>query len=314
MPGDYSFDYRLENAAGFDDATVTIQVQQLPVAVADSYTTELNVTLEVTTVDLDDLLDNDTLGYPPASIASFGGGDLAGDAGSNLAGTGVGLAGGTLTVNANGSFTLTTPTQSGSFSFDYRLTNLAGSDDATVTIQIDDPPAVTSTTPLDEAANVAVDTNLSITFSENVTVTDDWFAIVCATSGSYNPTGSGGATVVAVSDTDPSYSLNPSSDFASGELCTVTIFASQVSDDDGIDPPDNMASNYVFSFTTDEPPTVTSTSPLDNAVDVPVDSDISVTFSETVTWTRQLVQHHLHDQRQPHGVRERWADELHPQP
>ncbi len=47
ISGDYSFLYRLDNPAGFDDATVTIQVQQLPTAIDDSFSTPVNQTLTV---------------------------------------------------------------------------------------------------------------------------------------------------------------------------------------------------------------------------------------------------------------------------
>ena len=46
------------------------------------------------------------------------------------------------------------------------------------------------------------------------------------------------------------FTLDPDVDFASGETCTVTVLASQVTDQDADDPPDAMAANFVFSFTT----------------------------------------------------------------
>ena len=139
-PGDYTFEYRLTNVAGSDDATVTIQVQELPDAIDDGpYTTPPGVTLTV----LDgpgDLLDNDDLGFPAGTLVSFGGGDAPGTVETNLPGVSVAFAGGTLTVNADGSLTLVTPTSVGSFTFQYRLQNAAGFHDATVTIQTQQPP------------------------------------------------------------------------------------------------------------------------------------------------------------------------------
>ena len=35
------------------------------------------------------------------------------------------------------------------------------------------------------------------------------------------------------------------------ELCTVTIVAAQVADQDAVDPPDNMSGDHVFTFTTE---------------------------------------------------------------
>lgn len=91
---------------------------------------------------------------------------------------------------------------------------------------------VTSTTPINGAANVAVNSNIVINFSQSVVVTGSWFTISCTSSGAHTVTVSGGPQ---------SFSLNPNLDFASGETCTVTVIASQVS---------GMATNYVFSFST----------------------------------------------------------------
>ena len=81
-----------------------------PAAVDDGlYTTLVTITFNQPAPGL---LANDDLGLPDATLVSFGGGDLGGDASSNPAGTALinGLAGGTLTVNADGSLTLDTPT------------------------------------------------------------------------------------------------------------------------------------------------------------------------------------------------------------
>lgn len=115
------------------------QVQ--PDAVDDGpYAVLINTTLTVTTGDANDLLDNDLLGFPAATISSFGGGSLGGAVTDNAPGAGVALAGGTLTVNADGSFSLANPTITGDYTFQYRLENSAGSDDATVTIQVQQLP------------------------------------------------------------------------------------------------------------------------------------------------------------------------------
>ena len=47
------------------------------------------------------------------------------------------------------------------------------------------------------------------------------------------------------------FTLNPNADFGPSEVCTVTVLASQVTDQDASDPPDTMAANKVFSFTTE---------------------------------------------------------------
>ncbi|HVL53698.1 MAG TPA: ExeM/NucH family extracellular endonuclease, partial [Vitreimonas sp.] len=107
----------------------------------------------------------------------------------------------------------------------------------------DAAPSVQSTTPANGAAGVALASNITVTFSEPVDVTGDWFTIACASSGVHTATVSGGPVT---------YTLDPDADFGSNESCTVTILAANVTDQDTEDPPDNMAANYVFSFQTFE--------------------------------------------------------------
>lgn len=104
------------------------------------------------------------------------------------------------------------------------------------------PPTVVSTIPANNATNVAPDSNISITFSEPVTVTGEWFTISCVKSGTHTAT---------VTDNDPTFVLDPETNFASSEVCTVTVLAANVTDDDEDDAvADHMLENYVFSFTT----------------------------------------------------------------
>ncbi|MBC7933340.1 MAG: Ig-like domain-containing protein, partial [Rubrivivax sp.] len=103
---------------------------------------------------------------------------------------------------------------------------------------VDNPPTVQSTTPADNAVNVAESANVTVTFSEAVTATGSSFTINCATSGAHPFALSGGPTT---------YTLDPTTNFTQGEVCTVTVVAAQVADQDGT--PDNMAADYVFDFT-----------------------------------------------------------------
>jgi len=103
----------------------------------------------------------------------------------------------------------------------------------------DDAPAVSSTSPADGAIDVAMDADITITFTEEVTV-QNWYTILCDTTGYHLAAESGGPIT---------YTLNPDTDFVPDELCTVTIYSFNVADDDDFDPPDTMADNYVFSFT-----------------------------------------------------------------
>jgi predicted extracellular nuclease len=72
-------------------------------------------------------------------------------------------------------------------------------------------------------------------------VTGDWFTVSCAVSGAHTAVVSGGPT---------SFTLNPDTDFAANELCTVTVVAANVTDQDASDPPDAMVADAVITFTT----------------------------------------------------------------
>lgn len=109
----------------------------------------------------------------------------------------------------------------------------------------DAPPAVVSTTPANGAVAVAVDADLSVTFSEPVAVTGSWFTIFCDTSGDHTASVSGGPTT---------FTLDPDADFALEESCSVGIAAAQVADQDLEDPPDQMAADFTFGFSTVGPP------------------------------------------------------------
>jgi hypothetical protein len=120
-------------------------------------------------------------------------------------------------------------------------------DDLTVTASaatVDDPPAVVSTNPANGDPNVAVDTAITVQFSESVDVTADAFTVECPVGTpvtfSSNPTlpATGASSVV----------LTPDSDLPNDTACTVTVVADEVTDTDGT--PQNMAADYVFIFTT----------------------------------------------------------------
>ncbi|HEX7256388.1 MAG TPA: Ig-like domain-containing protein [Gaiellaceae bacterium] len=105
----------------------------------------------------------------------------------------------------------------------------------------DAAPSVSSTTPANNATLVPTDANVTVNFSEPVTVAASWYTISCPVSGLHTAAQSGGPQ---------SYTLDPDADFALGERCSVTIDASKVTDNDLDDPPDTMAANHSFAFTT----------------------------------------------------------------
>ena len=118
-----------------------------------------------------------------------------------------------------------------------------GVDDIVVAVG-DAAPAVQSTTPTNGGTDVPVSSNFSVTFTEPVNAAASSFTISCATSGSH---------AAVLSDGPTTFTLDPTVDFTANESCTVTVLAASVTDQDSIDPPDNMAADFVFSFTTVAP-------------------------------------------------------------
>ena len=118
---------------------------------------------------------------------------------------------------------------------------LAVDDFSLTPLSTDQPPEVASTVPANGAIDVALNSNVTVTFSEPVNVTDPWFTLSCSSSGNHTATVSGGPVV---------FTLNPDTDFVSGDQCTLTVLASQVTDQDGNDPPDNMTMDFLVGFDT----------------------------------------------------------------
>jgi predicted extracellular nuclease len=158
--------------------------------------------------------------------------------------------------------------------------NASGSDDGLAVdsfsitpngIPGDSAPFVSSTTPTNTATNIAVDSNITINFSESVSASSSSFTIEC-------PTGTGQG--YALSGSASSYTLDPTSDLPFSTTCTVTVIANQISDTDTVDPPDNMTSNFAFSFTTADPPPTVAENVIINELDSDQVSNDSAEFVE----------------------------------
>jgi hypothetical protein len=140
VTGPFTFEYRLTNAAGSVDATVTIDVARAPAAVADAYTTPRNTALVTAAPGL---LANDDRGAPQGTIARFAVGTLGDPGTGGAAGATVADGnGGTLQVNADGSFTFTPANNStAGVSFQYELANTAGTSVGAATLAVTEAPA-----------------------------------------------------------------------------------------------------------------------------------------------------------------------------
>ncbi len=111
---------------------------------------------------------------------------------------------------------------------------------------VDAAPSVVSTVPAPNATNVSPAASVTIQFSEPVAVSGAWFQIAC-TGGTHTPANTAASGDLSA-NTGTVFTLQPNTGFASDDACTVTVFASGVSDLDAQDPPDNMAADYIFSF------------------------------------------------------------------
>ncbi|MBI3675181.1 MAG: Ig-like domain-containing protein [Proteobacteria bacterium] len=139
------------------------------------------------------------------------------------------------------------------------------------------PPTLTSTSPADNATGVAVGANITMTFSEAVKAGSGVIEIHRSSDGSL---------VASISVTDSSQvsfsggtvTINPTSDLAASTDYYIVLASGVILDSAG-NAYAGISSNSVFNFTTaaatdTTPPTLTSTSPADNATGVAVGANI----------------------------------------
>jgi len=110
----------------------------------------------------------------------------------------------------------------------------------------DAAPSVSSTIPTNGATGVTASSNISITFSESVNASASAFTLEC-------PTGTSKAFSQSASPAT-TFTLDPAADLPFSTVCTVTVTANQITDADTDDPPDQMVSDFTFSFTIADPP------------------------------------------------------------
>ncbi len=137
------------------------------------------------------------------------------------------------------------------------------------------PPTVTNTTPADSATNVAIGSNVTATFSEDVLNVD-------GTTFTLQGPGTTAVTAVVTYDAPTrTATLNPSANLANNVLYTATLTS-------GItDTSSNALVPVTWTFTTvagdTTPPTVTNKTPANNATNVAIGTNVTATFSEDVT-------------------------------
>lgn len=109
-------------------------------------------------------------------------------------------------------------------------------------------PTVVSSVPANGATLVQPATAITVNFSEPVNATASAFALEC-------PVAMPRAFTIAPVTAAASFTLTPVANMPAGTVCRVTVSAALVTD---VDTGQNMASNFVFNFTTGAPPAITS--------------------------------------------------------
>lgn len=167
----------------------------------------------------------------------------------------------------------------------------AQSDTDTVTISVDGAPTVTTATPSSSTTQVALTANIVLTFSENVNIASSAVTLNCGSAVAVTTT-----PVLPATNTG-TLTIDPSSNLPEGTSCIVTVDSTKVTDTDSVDPPNELdgnadndgadgdVDNYVLTFTMDDAPTVTSTTPTSGATGVALNTDLTVNFSESVNAT-----------------------------
>ena len=133
------------------------------------------------------------------------------------------------------------------------------------------PPVVTSTNPVNNAVNVALNKVIQITFDKNIQFgTNPWIEFVI----------SGTSTVVPFTSSilGNVLSITPDSLLAAGTKFIVVLHSNSITDLQG----NGLAAPYTTKFTTTTPPVVTSTNPVNNAVNVALNKVIQITFDKNI--------------------------------
>lgn len=135
------------------------------------------------------------------------------------------------------------------------------------------PPTVVSTVPANATLGVAIGDNITATFSEAMNAASITIATFTLTDGVTPVTG-------VVTYAGGTASFNPDADLDSSTIYTATI-TTGAEDEAG----NNLAANFVWTFTTGDPgdvtaPTVTVANPANLAVSVSTITNVTATFSE----------------------------------
>ena len=200
------------------------------------------------------------------------------------------VSGSTVTINPAGTFSYSTgyyvTIDSGAFkdSANNIFAGIANSTDLNFTTLADTvAPTLSSSTPADNATGVGIGSNISLTFSESVTAVSGKNVVLKKTSDdsvvqTFSVTGSR----VSVSGTSVTIDPTDDLDYSTGYYVTIDVGAFKDAANNGYA---GISSSTALNFTTGADataPTLTSSTPADNATGVAPTSNITLVFSETV--------------------------------
>jgi VCBS repeat-containing protein len=190
------------------------------------------------------------------------------------------------TPAVNGVITLTGQSTGGmTMTFNFNSVETLVFSDRTVTLTYDStPPSVNTFSPVDGASGVNAASDIVVTFNEAIQLGAGTIAV---------HTGSTGGAVVssAMSISGSTLTINPNANLVSGTQYFVTFDAGAIKDLAG----NNIAAITTYDFTVADTvaPTVSSFSPADGAIGVPVANDIVLTFSEAIVQGAGAIALHL---------------------
>ncbi|MBE0494028.1 MAG: DUF3494 domain-containing protein [Thiomicrospira sp.] len=158
------------------------------------------------------------------------------------------------------------------------VATMAGCDSTSSSSSDAEVPIVVKTVPVTEAVDVVRNTNVVVTFSEEMddtSITTDSFTVIGLNEDALIGT-------IVYDAASKSVSFDPNRSFTANTVHTATV-TTAVKSADGI----SMEEGYVWTFTSGDtldiaPPTVVSTDPLDADTDVPLNRSVTATFSETL--------------------------------
>ncbi|MEM9894916.1 MAG: Ig-like domain-containing protein, partial [Bacteroidota bacterium] len=160
------------------------------------------------------------------------------------------------------------------------LTNTTGFNFTTAAPTDNTPPTITARNPADNAVNVPIASNVVITFSENISIANGSQVQLRRVSNNSE-------VAATKSRSGTNVTINPNSNLASNTAYYIYIANGAIKDIAG----NNfvgITGNTAYNFTTaapadNTPPMITARNPADDATDVAVNTNVTITFSENIS-------------------------------